>query len=42
MEGIPELREPLGTTSLSPRDIARCFSVKLWDAASGKTVGYPD
>jgi len=42
MAGIPELQQPLGKTSLSPRDIARCFSVKLWDPATGKTVGYPD
>lgn len=41
MAAIPELQHPLGTTSLHPRDIARCFSVKLWDPAAGKMVGYP-
>lgn len=41
MTGIPELRQPLGTTSLSPRDIAACFRQKLWDAEQGKMVGYP-
>ncbi len=42
MAGIPELQQPLGKTSLSPSDIARCFAVKLWDPATGKTVGYPE
>ena len=42
MAGIPELQQPLGTTSLHPRDIVACFRVKLWDAAQGKMVGYPD
>ena len=41
MAGIPELREPLGKTSLALRDIRACFAQKLWDAQQGKTVGYP-
>lgn len=41
MAGIPELQHPLGTTTLSPRDIRRCLSLKLWDAEQGKLVGYP-
>ncbi len=41
MAGIPELQQPLGTTTLSPANILRCFSVKLWDPGTGKTVGYP-
>jgi len=40
MAAIPELQNP-GKTSLSPRAIARCFSLKLWDAAQGRMVGYP-
>jgi acyl-lipid omega-6 desaturase (Delta-12 desaturase) len=41
MDSIPELQHPLGTTTLSPRDIAACFEGKLWDAEQGKLVGYP-
>ena len=41
MAAIPELREPLGKTSLRPRDIRACFAAKLWDPAQGKMVGYP-
>jgi omega-6 fatty acid desaturase (delta-12 desaturase) len=41
MAAIPELQNPRGTTSLSPRDIARCFAVKLWDPATQQMVGYP-
>ncbi len=41
MQGIPELQSPLGTTSLSPSDIAACFRQKLWDQEQGKMVGYP-
>ncbi len=40
MAAIPELQNP-GTTSLHPREIARCFSLKLWDAGAGRMVGYP-
>ncbi|MBX7192792.1 MAG: fatty acid desaturase [Sandaracinaceae bacterium] len=42
MAGIAELQQPLGTTTLTPRDILRNFEVKLWDPATGKMVGYPD
>jgi len=41
MEAVPELQQP-GTTSLHPRDILRCFRLKLWDPRSGEMVGYPD
>ena len=41
MAGIPELQQPLGTTSLWPSDIAACFRQKLWDAEKGAMVGYP-
>ncbi len=41
MAGIPELQEPLGTTTLSPSSIAACFAVKLWDPHAKKMVGYP-
>lgn len=41
MTAIDELQHPLGTTSLRPRDIARCFSAKLWDLKQNKIVGYP-
>lgn len=40
MKAIPELQEP-GVTTLAPRDIARCLSLKLWDPRLGKMVGYP-
>ncbi|HVK71254.1 MAG TPA: fatty acid desaturase [Polyangium sp.] len=40
MAAIPELQvEP--QTSLSPRDILHCFSLKLWDPQTGKMVPYP-
>jgi acyl-lipid omega-6 desaturase (Delta-12 desaturase) len=41
MRAIPELQHP-GQTDLSPRAIAQCFSLKLWDAARGRMVGYPE
>ena len=41
MEAIPELRDPPGKTSLSPRDIRACFRLKLWDEGQEKMVGYP-
>jgi hypothetical protein len=28
-------------TSLSPRDIAACFKLKLWDPEQGRLVVYP-
>ncbi|MFO0596770.1 MAG: fatty acid desaturase [Myxococcaceae bacterium] len=40
MAGIPELQHP-GKTSLSPKDIAACFALKVWDADQNKMVGYP-
>ncbi|MCS6857011.1 MAG: fatty acid desaturase [Sandaracinaceae bacterium] len=42
MAAIPELQHPRGKTSLHPRDIMRCFSVKLWDPQKEQMVGYPD
>lgn len=42
MAEIPELQQPLGTTTLSPKSIAACFAVKLWDPEQKKMVGYPD
>ena len=40
MAAIPELQvEP--ATSLSPRDIAACLRLKLWDPAARRMVGYP-
>ena len=41
MAGIPELHDPRGVTSLSPRDITACFKLKLWDPEAGHMVGYP-
>jgi omega-6 fatty acid desaturase (delta-12 desaturase) len=41
MAGIPELQNPLGTTSLSIADIRRCLTLKLWDTQQNKMVGYP-
>ncbi len=40
MAAIPELQNP-GKTSLSPREIAKCFRCKLWDPDAGRMVGYP-
>ncbi|MFO0549302.1 MAG: fatty acid desaturase [Polyangiaceae bacterium] len=39
MEALPDLQHP-GRTSLSPRDIVRCLSLKLWDPQQKKMVGY--
>ena len=41
MAGIPELREPHGVTSLSPRDIIACFRQKLWDPDQNRMVPFP-
>jgi omega-6 fatty acid desaturase (delta-12 desaturase) len=41
MAAIPELRNPVGVTSLYPRDIIACFKLKLWDPEQGKLVGFP-
>ncbi len=40
MAAIPELQTP-GRTSLSPKEIAACLRLKLWDPQAGKMVGYP-
>jgi omega-6 fatty acid desaturase (delta-12 desaturase) len=40
MAAIPELQHP-GVTSLSPTDIAKCLSLKLWDPDTKRMVGYP-
>jgi omega-6 fatty acid desaturase (delta-12 desaturase) len=40
MAAIPELQNP-GRTTLSLRDIAACFRLKLWDPEQGRMVGYP-
>lgn len=40
MAAIPELANP-GKTSLSPKDVAACFKLKLWDADANHMVGYP-
>jgi omega-6 fatty acid desaturase (delta-12 desaturase) len=42
MEGIPELRNPRGVTSLWPRDIIACFRLKLWDPELGRLVPFPE
>ncbi|HKU42352.1 MAG TPA: fatty acid desaturase [Polyangiales bacterium] len=41
MAAIPELREPHGVTSLSLRDIAACFRLKLWDPDQNRMVPFP-
>lgn len=41
MAGIPELREPVGVTSLSPRDVIACFRQKLWDPDQNRMVPFP-
>ena len=41
MAAIPELREPLGVTSLHPRDVLACFRQKLWDPEQNRMVPYP-
>jgi acyl-lipid omega-6 desaturase (Delta-12 desaturase) len=41
MAAIPELREPLGVTSLTPRDILACFRQKLWDPDQNRMVPFP-
>lgn len=39
MAAIPALREPT-VTSLHPRDIWRCLSLKLWDPASRRLISF--
>jgi omega-6 fatty acid desaturase (delta-12 desaturase) len=41
MAAIPELREPLGVTSLALRDVIACFRLKLWDPDQNRMVPYP-
>ncbi len=40
MASMRELQAP-GRTSLKPSDIVKCLSLKLWDPAQKKMVGYP-
>ena len=40
MAALPELQTP-GVTTWWPSDIVKCFSLKLWDPAQNKMVGYP-
>ena len=42
MAAIEELQSPRGVTSLSPRNIAACLRLKLWDPEAGRLVGFPD
>jgi len=37
MNAMPEL-QCVSTTSWNPADVARCFSLKLWDAEAGKMI----
>lgn len=41
MEEVPELRDPIAT-SLSPRDIAACLALKLWDPDTRTMVGFTE
>ena len=41
MKSIPELQNPMVTT-LRPRDILRCFRLKLWDPESRRLVSFKD
>jgi omega-6 fatty acid desaturase (delta-12 desaturase) len=40
MQAIPELHNP-GKTSLSPKDIAACFALKVWDPDKNAMTDYP-
>lgn len=40
MAAIPELQHP-GRTRLTPKEIAACFQLKLWDPDQSRMVGYP-
>lgn len=40
MREMPELQKPK-TTSLRPREILRCFSLKVWDVELQRMVGLP-
>ncbi len=37
-EEMEEFQNP-GKTSLSPKDIAACFRLKVWDPEAGKMIG---
>jgi len=41
MKGIPELQNPI-VTSLHPRDILKCFRLKLWDPEQRRMVSFKD
>lgn len=41
MAAVPELKNPRGVTSLWPKDIVACFSLKLWDVKLGRMVPFP-
>lgn len=41
MKGVPELQNPV-ETSLRPRDILRCFRLKLWDPETSRMVSFKD
>jgi len=41
MAAIPELQHPK-TTSLHPRDMIKCFRLKVWDPAANKMIGFKD
>jgi omega-6 fatty acid desaturase (delta-12 desaturase) len=38
MKKLPELQRPK-RTSLNPRELARCLSLKVWDVASQRMTG---
>lgn len=40
MAGIPELQQP-GKTTFSPKDIADCFALKVWDPEKNQMTDYP-
>ena len=40
MAGIPELQQP-GRTTFSPKDIAACFALKVWDPEKNQMTDYP-
>lgn len=40
MQAIAELQNP-GRTSLSPKEIAACFRLKVWDPSANEMAGYP-
>ena len=41
MDALPELQSP-GRTTLSPKSIAACFRLNLWDVELQRMVGYPN